>query len=188
MRRKEAPPPHRLIGVHASYSDRTRAARRPSRGGRTRFRLQVELHAACLHLPLFFRCFFCLFFFCMRSVYSKSTSSRSSCGSRDGVNHACESGRSTGWPGAARLPSNRGRPGCARRQHLHLPNVVQPFLPRSTEAFLFPANKKTSPPATNRATFLFCTLRLMCTKIRNVLFFPLCCDSPSCLQKPPSVC
>lgn len=170
--------------MHASYSDRTRAARRPSWGAT----LVSRCRWSCTRPAPTFLCFFVVFFFCMRSVCSKSTSSRSSCASRDGVNHACESGRSTGWPGAARLPSNRGRPGGAPRQHLHLPNVVQPFLPRSTEAFLFPANKKTSSPATNHATFLFCTLRLMCTKIRNVLFFPLCCDSPSCLQSPPSVC
>lgn len=155
--------------MHASYSNRTRAAQRPSWGPHS----FPVAGGVARGLPRPSCVLFIYLFICMRSVYSKSTSSRSSCGSRDGVNHACESGRSTGWPGAARLPSNRGRPGCAPRQHLHLPNVVQPFLPRSTEAFLFPANKKTSSPATNRATFPFCTLLLMCTKIRNVLFFPL---------------
>lgn len=104
--------------------------------------LQVELHVACLGVS-----------FCMKSVYSK-TSSRSSSGSRARVNHGCESGYSTGSPGAARFPSNCGRLGCTLRGStctcqmlfsLSFPNLLRVFVP----------SEQKDSPSQKTLTFLF---------------------------------
>lgn len=124
------------------------------------FPLQVELHVACLGVS-----------FCMKSVYSK-TSSRSSSGSRDRVNHGCESGYSTGLPGAARFPSNCGRLGCTLRGStctcqmlfsLSFPNLLWVFVLSEQKDFL---SQKT-------LHFFLHIAFNVCTKIRNVLLFSL---------------
>lgn len=110
---------HELVGVkppclHASYSGE-HAKHRDLPAGHIHFPLQVELHVACLGAPL-----------CMKSVYSK-TSSRSRCGIRDRVSHACESGHSTGLPG---FPPTVG--GLAAR------SVAAPALAKCCSVFPFP--------------------------------------------------
>lgn len=128
--------------------------------GHIHFPLQVELHVACLGVS-----------FCMKSVYSK-TSSRSSSGTRDRVNHACESGHSTGLPGAARFPSKRGRLGCKlcgstctcqMLFSLSFPNLLWFFVLSEQKGF---------PSQKTQHFFLHIAFNA-CTKIRNVLLFSL---------------
>lgn len=158
MQPSHRPRVHVIQGDVPSFSDRSKhrckismsacelEACRDFPAGHIHFPLQGQLHVACS-----------LFLFCMKSVYSKkkkTPSSRSSSGSRDRVNHACEwaqlrlAGRCQVslqlWEAWLHAP----------RQHLHLPNVVQSFLSQSTEGFLFRANKKTSA-ARYHTTFLF---------------------------------
>lgn len=128
--------------------------------GHIHFPLQVELHVACLGVS-----------FCMKSVYSK-TSSRASSGTRDRVNHACESGHSTGLPGAARFPSKRGRLGCKlcgstctcqMLFSLSFPNLL---------CFFVLSEQKGFPSQKTQHFFLHIAFNA-CTKIRNVLLVSL---------------
>lgn len=88
------------------------------------------------------------------------------------VNYGCESGYSTGLPGAARFPSNCGRLGCTLRGStctcqmlfsLSFPNLLWVFVLSEQKDFL---SQKT-------LHFFLHIAFNVCTKIRNVLLFSL---------------
>ncbi len=125
-------------------------------------------------------------FFCMKSVYS-NTSPWNLSGTRDRVTHACESGHSLAGRCQVSLPPWEAwlHP---RRRHLRLPTVVQSFLSKSTDRFLFRANKK--PRGVRKKAVPFCcacvisTMHCVCKWQRSEMCFSLFELSLTCPQSP----
>lgn len=121
--------------------------------GHSLFPSQVDMHVASLDVNV-----------CMKSVYSKTTSWYSS-GTRDTVNHTCVSGHSLA--GCCQVSLQLWEAWLhALRWHLHLPNVVQSFLSKSTQGVLFHVNKKELSEPVNRLHFFF-ALCILCVHDRD---------------------
>lgn len=89
-----------------------------------------------------------------------------SSGTRDRVNHACESGHSLAGHCQVSLPLWEAWLH-APRWHLRLPNVVQSFLSKSTDQFFVPSKQKAcQSQKTSTGYISFC-----CARVISTLYF-----------------